>query len=194
MQNLGSIALFTGNVTSLDKLPLSPSELAESIGFGARRLAQGYWILLLKQQLSIDDFELDTTTLRSGGRAGLPADTWEAEPLRLRERDRMLAEYGPEGYRHRKQHALGAAKTIGKMRIAKVLPVTRFNKNDGSPKDQFPPGWGAALQWDIVRECRFLVALKVDSDGIATAPTFSARLVPLVSQDREKIARYLENA
>jgi hypothetical protein len=140
MQNLGSIALFTGNVTSLDKLPLSPIELANSIGFGAGRLAQGYWILLLKQQLTIDDFELGGLTLRSGGRAGLPADTWKADALRLSEKERMLAEYGPVGYRHRKQHALGAAKTIGKMRIAKVCPVTRFNENDGSPKDQFPPG------------------------------------------------------
>ena len=195
IHDLGFTVPFAGNVTSLNWIGArSPTELAKSLGFGAGRLAQGYWILLLKQQLTIDDFELGGLTLRSGGRAGLPADTWKADTLRLRERDRLLAEYGPEGYKRLKHQALGAAKTIGNERIAKVSPVTRFNENDGNPKDQFPPG-GGGLQWEIVRKSRFLVALKVDSDGIATAPTFSARLDPTAPyEDRHKIARYLSSA
>jgi hypothetical protein len=51
------------------------TQLAKSLRLCAGRFAKGSWILLLKQQVTVDDFELSGLTLRSGGGAGLSDDT-----------------------------------------------------------------------------------------------------------------------
>lgn len=197
MLTVGEFKLLTGNVTTLNWIgPRPAADVERNLGYGPGRLSQGYWVVLLKQMLTPEDFEFEGTTLRSGGRFGLPAHTTAADSLRPRVHDQIRAERGPHGYQELQQHALRSAMITGPQRIAKVIPSTPHDV-DMPPAEQYPMG-GGGLQWTIKksRPCRFLVAMHVDQARNATTPTFTVSIAdtPHNYQNRVRIAKYLEQA
>ncbi len=181
-----------GNITQLKAVAArAPRNVELSLGYGIGRLAAGYGILLLAGTLSPGEFELDGITLRSGGRAGLPADTAADDLKRERVHDAVLRERGVNGYRALQQMALRAIAITGPDRIAKIRPVTPHD-DDMKPSLQYPMG-GGGLQWKLTVGRRFLIAATVDAAGIAHAPDFSVPIGPHARyEDRARLNKYLE--
>ena len=189
---------FTGDVTTLNWIgPRPRSDIERNVGYGPGRLAAGYWVLLLVEYLTPEDFEFSGTTLRSGGRLGLPAKTPALDTLRPRVHDRIAAERGADGYRNLQKQVLRSIASVGPNRIAKVLPEDRLNR-PARPNEDYPMGAGS-LQWTLVPPGkRFLVAMHVSADGTATTPRFSVSLAEnqpghVLYDNRAKISRYLAN-
>jgi hypothetical protein len=193
MPIVGTHLELSGDVTTLNWISArSPRMIEGGLGFGRGRLSLGYWIAVLKERLGPDDFVFGGTTMRSGGRLGLPAESYEEDALRATVHEEIMAERGGRGYRELQTAALASVSTIGPKRIAKVLPVKRHDPGL-SPKQQYPMG-GGGLQWKIdeAHKKRFLIALYVDPAGMADAGSFN---VSLDNYDaRAKVARYLETA
>ncbi len=192
---VGSIAKLTGNVTTLIWIGPRPArDIEMRLGYGAGRLAKGYWVAVLKEQLFPQDFEFDGTTLRSGGKLGLPASTEAADSLRPRVHDQIMAQQGSNQYTQMQRAALASVKLQGANRIAKVIPA-EFHNPTLAPDVQYPMG-GGGLQWKILRPGKnFLIATHVDALGIATTPSFSADIGPRAPyENREKVMRYLQSA
>lgn len=193
---LGRDFATNGDVTTLTGCGLfTASNIEDMIGYGAGRLDKGYYVLLLKQGLTGDDFTFAGTTLRSGGRLGLPAATKSADDARIRVHDRILREHGSEGYRVLQKGALTTVANTGGTRIAKVLPVIRHA--EGLPPNvQYPMG-GGGLQWTLTKERKFFVAALVDEHGMGFWAGESA-MIGLRSPNaamveaRTKLRRYLE--
>lgn len=167
---LGRPVTLTGNVTTLQWIkPGFESETEAALGFHRGRLAQGYWIMLLKQLPMPGQFSFDGTTLNSGGRLGLPAATETADRLRPRVHDQLFAQRGVAGYTDLQSRVLKDAKVLGEHRIAKVLPGTRHDAAM-APSQQYPAG-GGGLQWVITAPgLPFLAAAEVRSDGTVAIP------------------------
>jgi hypothetical protein len=72
-----------GTITTLQWIkPGVERRTEDALGFNANRLAAGYWILFLKTLPDEKAFEFDGTTMRSGGREGLPAKSWGIDQSR----------------------------------------------------------------------------------------------------------------
>lgn len=167
---LGQPITLTGNVTTLQWIkPGFETETEAALGFHRGRLAQGYWIMLLKQLPMPGQFAFDGTTLNSGGRLGLPAATEAADRLRPRVHDQLFARRGAAGYGDLQSRALAGARIQGEQRIAKILPGTRHDAAM-APAQQYPAG-GGGLQWVITAPgLPFLAAAEVRADGTAAIP------------------------
>ncbi|SDE31391.1 hypothetical protein [Rhodospira trueperi] len=190
---VGQIRGFRGNVTTLQWIKPGAERMTErSLGYHTGRLAKGYWVLLLKQALSPADFQFFGTTLRSGGRAGLPAATEAEDQARRSVHESILAERGAGGYAALQMHVLRNIGITGPQRIAKVLPTLQ-HVDTMAPCDQYPMG-GGGLQWNIVRNCSFLVAVQVTEDGKAITPGFTVNLTTGGLDARTKLRRYMEGA
>lgn len=200
MLKVGELRPFTGNVTTLNWIgPRPPAAVEANLGYGPGRLANGYWVILLKHVLKPADFELEGTTLRSGGKYGLPGQTAAADSARMRVHDDILRRRGQAGYMEMQEHVLRTTRITGPARIAKVIPVSPHD-SAMAPADQYPMG-GGGLQWTIKKDrpCLFLVAMQVDRDGVATTPSFSASLADggpfeALYANRVKVRQYLETA
>lgn len=168
-------------------------DVERSLGFGAGRLAQGWAVLVLKDRLTPADFKFSGTTLRSGGRLGLPADTAADDAARPHVADVMRAEYGATHVERMQQLALASVTEKGPDRIVKVVPV-QDHDSDAAPSAQYPMG-GGGLQWTLTAPKTFLVAMTVSDAEIATIPDFSAFIGPSAPYDaRARIARWLDQA
>lgn len=168
-------------------------DVERSLGFGAGRLSSGWAVLVLKDRLTPADFKFSGTTLRSGGRLGLPGDTPEADGARPHVTEVMKAEYGALHYEKMQQLALASVTEKGQDRIVKVVPVLDHDP-DARPSDQYPMG-GGGLQWTLTAPKTFLVAMTVSDSEIATIPDFSAFIGPSAPYDaRARIARWLDQA
>ncbi len=196
---LGDRVPVCGDITSLNAVGVLPAENVErNLGFGPGRLAQGYWLLLLKQPLLGGDFELGGTTMRSGGRLGLPGQTAADDMARARVQDEIVRERGQQGYADMKAGLARDAKISGPERLCKVIP---FKPHDASlpPADQYPMG-GGFKQWTIARghEKEFLVAMVVDATGLAKTPALSGQLKTERPADlydfKAKLLRWLQQA
>ncbi|MES2710276.1 MAG: hypothetical protein V4653_01720 [Pseudomonadota bacterium] len=187
----GDTTMKKGDVTKLQRIGArSGSDLEDELGFQCGRLAAGYLVLVLKQPLTAADFEFSGITLRSGGRLGNPASTGTSDKLRERVSEQMRREYGTATYDQMKQRALAGITPTGPSRLIKFLPMTRHDDTLG-PDLQYPPG-GGGLQWTLVKECKFLVALDVRA-GLAQAPGISWKIGPgSTYEDRHRINAYLE--
>lgn len=198
---IGPKPLILGSEVFLDRMitsnhavgARSARDLEKSLGYAKGRLDAGWAVLLLKQKLTPEDFKFSGITLLSGGRSGLPATTWEADAQRPLVHDDMLREYGTAHYRILQEKKLAAIPEKGTHRLVKVVPVTPHD-DEKSPAEQYPMG-GGGLQWRLIRECRFLVAMTVDSSQIAYIPGFSIPLGESTKyDDRAKLRRHLDEA
>ena len=191
---LGSLVTMRGDITTNAWVGArSARALEQGLGFGSGRLSAGWWILVLKQKLASPDFKFSGTTLRSGGRYGLPAANSHDDKLRPRIDAEMLREYGADGVEQLKKKFLARAAYEGPDRIVKIVPVTSHS-NTMAPSEQYPMGGGGG-QWTLIRECAFLVAVQVDANGIARTPSFSVFLGESAAYDeRAKLERYIRQA
>ena len=183
-----------GNITTLKAVGARPSSMLETgIGFGPGRLAAGYHILLVAQQLTPQDFEFAGTTGQSGGRSGLPKDTSAEDRRRPRISDGMKTEYGKQHYEHMKELILRNMPSVGMEHLARIEAVTLHNP-DARPDLQYPPGDLWAKQWVLIKPCDFLVALDVDPGGKAHGiDGFIGNVGPSAKyDDRAAVHRYLE--
>ena len=191
---LGATIAVAGDVTKNRSVRArSAADLERSLGYGAGRLAAGWWVLLLQETLTTADFRLSGLTLRSGGKLGLPSNDPLAESRRRHVSDQILQEHGAAGYAALQRWALSTVTPHGDDRIVKVLPVTPHDPAMGAA-DQYPMGAGG-LQWTLLRPCRFLVAMRVDAAGIAHIPGFATFLgASAPYEGRARLARYLSDA
>jgi hypothetical protein len=193
---LGGSFPISGDISTLNATGArAPALVERSLGFAAGRLAAGYWLLLLKQVPGIDDFIFGGTTLRSGGKLGLPGKSDAEDEARMTVDAQMRADYGPAGYLAHKKDAIGRSGFVyGPNRLMKIIPNTPHDSNLSS-HDQYPMG-GGSLQWKLVVPRPFFVAMRVAPDGLATTPTMSVQLLhgkPMDLYDnRARLIRYLE--
>ncbi|WP_299473376.1 hypothetical protein [uncultured Roseibium sp.] len=188
----------SGNVTQLKAVILADFRQTEiNIGYHAGRLSQGYTLLLLKSMPQPDDFELHGTTLRSGGRFGLPGETQAQEDLRGSVHGSILQERGAHGYRNMQEGGLRHVALNGPDRLVKILPTTR---HDGgmSAAAQYPMG-GGFLQWDLKKPgLPFLCAAEFRSDGTVKTKDQVYRINSgdflTDYPEREKLQRFLQQA
>ncbi|WP_172330382.1 hypothetical protein [Mangrovicoccus sp. HB161399] len=128
---LGGMRDLAGNVTTLNWIkPGAERDTEACLGYAQGRLARGYWIALMTVLPTPADFEFDGTTLRSGGRLGLPQRSAAAEDARPRVHDLILEERGRPAYVALQKGALARQAVTGAARLAKVLPEIR---HDGRP-------------------------------------------------------------
>lgn len=189
---VGGIVSVNGDVTTLDKIKFgNPQRVCEMIGFAADRLSLGWQILVLKERLSPTMFRFSGNTLRSGGRLGRPLGSVKADVLRPHVHDDMVSTYGAGHVGEMLILAAKKAEIEGPRRIVKLRPNIRHDE-DAAPDGQYPMG-GGALQWTLTRACRFLIALDISRDGIATAAdgaTYS--LYNGTYEERAAAQRYLQ--
>jgi len=191
---LGAEVLLDRNITKNSAVgPRSARALAESLGFGTWRFAQGWAIAVLIEPIERTQFQLHGITLRSGGRLGAPAATPEEDEARAMVHDTILAEHGSEGYERLKSVALASITPKGQDRVVKVLTAIRHVPG-ASPRSQYPMGGGGA-QWFLKKPHRFRIVMTVDGNEIARIPGFSAFIGDSAPyDDRARLARYLESA
>lgn len=182
-----------GDITTLQWIkPGYEDRIESSLGFARGRLSQGYWILLLKHLPRPDQFEFAGTTLRSGGKYGLPQCDQKAEAARPRVHDKMLEERGKKEYEDLQKATLGAASVMGDKRLVKVIPDIPHSE-DIPACLQYPMG-GGGLQWKIKKPgIRMLAAVRVEGDATAYLP--GEKLHPrAIYEDRARLRRYLRSA
>jgi hypothetical protein len=112
---------FQGNFTKAFYLRAKKGdELEKLIGYGAGRLAKGWWLLFALEKPLAVDFQFGGYNHFSGSRIGHPS-LGEARPTV----DESLAkELGGEvGLRKKKVSHIAALEISGPQRLAKVLPV-----------------------------------------------------------------------
>ena len=140
IRTLGARVHLAGDVTTLQAIGArSAQTLEKSLGFGHGRLAQGWSVLVLKQQLQPADFEFGGLTLRSGGRLGLPAQNPLSDVARPRVHDAILHERGRKGYTDLQKLTLRNIPEKGSQRLAKVIPTIRHS-DKLPPHKQYPMG------------------------------------------------------
>ncbi|MEL7091671.1 MAG: hypothetical protein AAFN94_08055 [Pseudomonadota bacterium] len=187
-----------GNITTLNAILLAdPRAIESNLGYHPGRLAGGFKILLLRTLPTPAQFEFDGTTLRSGGRVGLPADDAAADAARPRVHDQITAERGADGYAKMQEIILRDMQVTGPKRLVKIMPETRHD--DGmAPSAQYPMGGGFAQYKLKAPGMPFLFAASLDGKGVASIPGDS---LPLNSgnftadyPNRAKLQSYLQRA
>lgn len=156
-----------GTITTLQWIkPGVERRTEDALGFNANRLAAGYWILFLKTLPDEKAFEFDGTTMRSGGREGLPAKSWGIDQTRPRVHEKIYEERGSDGYQALQKAALKLMSISGEKRLCKVVPLIPHTESI-MPDEQYPMG-GGGLQWKLKKPgMSFLAAVRVDTLGRA---------------------------
>jgi hypothetical protein len=192
----GASLSVTGDISTLNVTGVRPAgDVERNLGFAPGRLSAGYSLLLLKQAPGIDDFIFGGTTLRSGGKLGLPGKSVAEDDARRSVDAQMREEYGASGYLALKKTVLATSGSVsGARRLVKIIPVTRHDPTLSS-NDQYPMG-GGHLQWKLIVAKPFFVAMQVDACGLATTLAIKAQIVrgtPMeLYANRSKLIRYLE--
>jgi hypothetical protein len=192
---VGQTAILPGNISQLRAFgAMPPRRVEENLGYNSGRLARGYWICLLIGNLAATDFELDGTTLRSGGKIGAPGETQREDNARTRVHDQIIQQNSSSGYAELQKAGLASVPARGDGRLAKVVPVIPHMRH-ASPAQQYPMG-GGFLQWRIKAPGKsFFVAAFIDAQGLAQTPAFTARTDTAAPYDeRARLRRYLETA
>ena len=198
MLEVGWDAKLTGDVSTLHWTGARPrADIERNLGLSSGRLLNGYWVCLLRQKPEPDEFEFSGTTMRSGGRLGLPAMTLHADKARPRVHDEIMKQYGSDHYITLQKTVLRAIAITGYQRIAKIVPFNGHSVH-GLPAVQYPPGSGG-LQWTLIKPCRFLVAAFVASDESVTTARFTTSISGNLSsavlyENRHRLSAFLQHA
>lgn len=188
----------SGDITQLSAIILADIRKTErNLGFHIGRLTGGYKILVLKKQPQPADFEFSGTTLRSGGRDGLPGKTTQEDKARPRVHDNLMEARGAKDYEGMQRIALQNIQTNGPKRLVKIIPEIRHNDNM-SPRNQYPMG-GGFLQWTLKKPgMSFLCAADVAKDGTVSIPGETLHLnsgnFEADYPQRAKFQQYLQRA
>lgn len=196
--SVGALPKLAGDVTTLNAIwPGNEAQIEAQLGYHSGRLSKGYSVALVNEPLKPADFQFSGTTMRSGGRYGLPGASAAEDAARPKVHDGILAERGAGGYADLQETVLRNIELRGAKRLAKVLPAIRHDA-DAPPNQQYPMG-GGALQWTLIREVDCLIAVHVAPDGTATTPDFTVNLRRTGDyeswyQARRRLRSYLETA
>lgn len=118
--SVGTVDSFKGNFTKAIFLRgQSSAELERRLGYGAGRLAQGWWLLFALDRPLVSAFEFGGYTHFSGSRIGNPAQANRPHV------ETVLAGQvgGPAGMAAIKDRHVAGLELIGPNRLAKVIPV-----------------------------------------------------------------------
>jgi hypothetical protein len=190
-RQLGATVPLGGDVTSLQWIkPGFEVETCRSLGYRIDRLSGGYQIAVLRQMPGPDDFIFSGTTMRSGGRFGLPISDRDSDRQRRHVHDEMVKERGAEAVRQMRRAALSMISLQGTQRLVKMLPEIRHDPLM-SPAEQYPMG-GGGLQWTLVKPLDFLIAVQVYPDGTVRSKGFTLNLKLGGYDARARLRRYLE--
>ena len=132
----------------------TPNELETRIGYHRGRLAQGFWLLVLAEQVRPADVELVGYSHFSGGKIGHPSQS--ARPT---VESAAADQFGAEFLTHSKMRLASSFAEVGAQRLVKVLPAIRHDAAMANA-DQYPPGSGIP-QFNLTTNKRFLIAIKV---------------------------------
>ena len=192
---LGQTANLAGDVGRLNWVGArSPALIEKSLGYGAGRLSNGYFIALLKEALRPNHVRFGGLTLRSGGRLGLPSADPGEDKKRKHNHDQMLDDYGQGSVGMMLTKLAGDPRNLsGDERIVKILPVTRHVGSN--PAQEYPPG-GGGPQFTLTAGHDFLIAVEVSPEAIAmTAALWSVSVATDAPYEgRAKLMRYLRTA
>lgn len=163
----------TGNITTLNAIPFgNPRAVEQNLGFEKGRLNAGYSILLFKTLPTPEQFIFEGTTLRSGGKLGVPAATTEEDAARQSVHQSILDERGVRIYQQMQTQSLKTTAVSGPKRMVRVVAVTEHDPAK-SPEDQYPMG-GGQLQWRLTKasdgttpRMQALFAAHIDASGTA---------------------------
>lgn len=199
--SLGQTLDSAGCITRLrDLIGQEPGELEKRIGYHAGRLANGYWIALLKSSLQPADFVHAGYTHFSGGRIGAP--DLQKRPFidakRPPVQDQLAQRLGAGGVASMQQKTVGHIPLTGLDRMAKVLPAIPHSSDmdkDANQPVQYPVGSGI-MQLILTVKKPFLIAAEVDRAGKVTGVNgFTSQIAPSVRyEERVKLRQYLEAA
>lgn len=171
----GMVVRLQGDVTQLQAIAMAtPEGVARQLGYAPSRMVRGYWICVLQFDDTQDkfvrrfarDFIYAGTTLRSGGRMGLPAETAAEDRRREHVSDVLLRNYGQAGYDNVRHSDLYRITPKGHSRLIKVMPFVRHDPHM-PPNVQYPQG-GAHLQWTLTNPKPFVCAAKIDGSGMVS--------------------------
>jgi len=129
----------------------SSAELERRLGFSGGRLADGWALLLCKEEIHAGEFRFAGYTQLSGGQVGHPS-LGTARPNVHDDLQHTLAD--PSGFSERFAHE--NMKLSGSHRIVKVVPASDPDPTL-SDAESFPPGSGVP-QWILTVPKRFLVS------------------------------------
>jgi hypothetical protein len=190
-RQLGETIPLGGDVTTLQWIkPGYEAETCLSLGYRIDRLSSGYQIGFLRQMPRPDDFIFAGTSLRSGGRLGLPKRDQDNDKQRRHVHDEMVKERGAEAVRQMQRAALSMISLHGAQRLVKILPVI-LHDPFMSPAEQYPMG-GGGLQWTLVRPLDFLIAVQVFPDGTVRTTDFTLNLKQGGYDTRAILRSYME--
>jgi hypothetical protein len=152
--SVGVIDQFKGNFTKALYLRSQGStELERRLGYGAGRLANGWWLLFALARPAPGSFEFGGYTHFSGSRIGNPT----LGSGRPHVEDDLLRNFGgPAGMAAAKARHVAALELSGPNRLAKVIPV------DGG--SDYPVGSGI-YQCNVTTPIRCKVAAYVPPGG-----------------------------
>ncbi|KAA5607503.1 hypothetical protein F1188_01695 [Roseospira marina] len=190
---LGAVVPFDGNVTCLVRVrPGDEDEMEEKLGFREGHLAGGYFVLLMRQFFTCDDFRLAGYTYFTGRRMGRALPAGPNDTLRTHMYDQVMKAHGLDGVHAFQDLARKGQIVTGRKRIAKIVPAVKEDAG-GDRKDLHPPGRGVP-QFELARKRAFLVALEVKADGTAVGSDFRADLRIGGQGARAQVRQYLEGA
>jgi hypothetical protein len=158
---LGTPAMASGCLTRLiDIVNRAPTELEDLVGFHRGRLANGFYLLLLKQPLAPMDFEFYGYTYMSGGKIGLPSNS--ARPKVDDLVRSTLHNAGPRVAPDVYEQFARAIRLNGQERYVKIVPV--IGHDDAMPMaDQYPASKKGITQLNLKKDKAkiFLVAAEI---------------------------------
>ena len=197
--SIGQIIQSAGCVTRLqDIIGREPNELEQLIGYHRGRLAQGYYIAVLKERLQPGEFNFAGYTHLSGGKYGLP-DPQKRQAVndaRINVHDNLRNNIGQSGIDAQQRQITAAIPLTGVERLAKCMP--KIMHSDAMEKDpslplQYPRGDGIK-QYILTVKKNFLIAAEVDPGGaIRGMNNFASRIAANVAyEQRMAVRRYLE--
>ena len=196
---IGQVVPMAGCVTRLlDLLGREPNELEDIIGYHRGRLAQGYYIAVLKEPLRAGEFEYAGYTHLSGGKIGAPDPLKRpgVDAARPGVHQTLTNTVGAGGVNALQQRTAAATPPLGTERLAKVLPKIMHDSamdSDPSKPVQYPVGSGIK-QFILTTKKNFLIAAEVDPGGALKGRNFASRIAKNVPYDeRVKVRRYLES-
>ena len=205
---LGSTTAASGCVTRLvDIINRSPSELEDLVGYRRGRLAQGFYLLLLKHPLSAGDFEFFGYTYMSGGKIGSPSNVEAIENARPRVHDvlaRSLHSAGPTVAPTIDEQFAKSIPLSGPNRYVKIVAFIGHDDHIGAA-DQYPASKLGIAQLNLKKAKKkdFLVAAEVHGSIWTLANSAHAKIdvgarprydLPYDQDPRRKVMAFLSNA
>lgn len=197
---LGQNTQSRGCLTRLiDVVNRAPEELEDLVGFQRGRLALGFSFLILKEMLTVGDFEFFGYTYMSGGKLGTPSNDPAIEAARPKVQADLAQSLDPVSMQQITQKFVDTIQYKGPERYVKIIPTISHDPKLG-PADQYPASKLGIKQLNLVKMKWFIDAAKVQGSiwQLADGTYYDARSrprydLPYAADSRKRVMDYLEN-